>query len=97
METERTIRELLIILRDNANVTKTNLGFKQRIKYGLCYEVLSLCKREIINDDELNALNMYIFKYRPSYNNTAYGWKPNHWLPRLKWLNKHIELLNQYQ
>jgi len=97
MET-RSIYELLIILRDNAKVTKSYFGLKQRIISGLCNEMLNMSTTGITNKynishKEYSIFFLYIQINRPKWNmGNAYGWKPTLWRPRLKWLNEHIKL-----
>lgn len=87
----RTISELLTILRDNAGV------YDNQIYDGLCWEVFELFSSNIISSDENNALCDYIDENMPKMINddgliSDYGWPIGEWLPRLEWLNEHIEL-----
>lgn len=91
MKDIRTIHELLIILRDNAIVTKSWFGLKQRIKSGLCNEITMLCDSTLINVDEYWILKDYIRDNKP-IEGEIYYWTKCEWKPRLKWLNEHIEL-----
>lgn len=87
---ERTIHELLIVLRDNAWVKISWFGLRQRIYGGLCAETTILFNT---NRHERNKLRYYIKLNIPNYKkDNRFGWKPTLWKPRLKWLNKHIEL-----
>ena len=96
----RTINELLIILRDNARVKKSWFGLKQRIDYGLCYEIDYLYENFFFDSSKIHIDNReamllldYLYQNRPDKAIT-YGmyWPPYKWKPRLKWLNEQIEL-----
>ena len=92
----RTINELLIILRDNARVKKSWFGLRQRIESGLCYEIGKLEESQIISDDEWAILRRHIYNYAPVCNDiSGYRWPIGLWKPRLKWLNKQIELTKE--
>ena len=92
----RTINELLIILRDNARVNKSWFGLRQRIEYGLCYEVVTLEELGILSIDEWGILRQHIRINAPDYiKDSRYRWTPYKWKPRLKWLNKQIELTKE--
>ena len=91
MEETRTIHELLIILKDNAKVTKSWFGSKQTIPSGLCLEISELYENGVINIYEYWSLKHYIRENKPIDSN-AYYWSKGKWIPRLKWLNKYIEL-----
>ena len=92
MKDMRTIHELLIILRDNANVTKSWFGLKQRIKSGLCNEISMLCDSDVITVVEFYMLNNYLINNKPITGGKYFYWNRYEWKPRLKWLNKHIKL-----
>lgn len=93
MEETRTIHELLIILRDNAKVTKSWFGLKQRIYCGLCWEISELYENGVINIYEFYLLKPYLRENKPIDNDYyPYYWSMGEWKPRLKWLNEHIEL-----
>ena len=90
----RTIKELLTLLRDRADVTTYCFGLFKRIEWGLCYEVGELLKCDEINTTEYNVLMAHINLHRPKYLfDNRFGWKPGVWRSRLKWLNKEIERL----
>lgn len=91
----RSIKELLILLRDNARVKKSWFGLRQRIKFGLCREASHLhIDRGLLTWVELNVLWIYIDNNRPTYKpDPIYGWKPKLWRPRKRWLNKQINNL----
>ena len=90
----RTISELLTILRDNAGV------YDNQIYDGLCWEAYEIFENNIISHDELETLYEYIKENMPYYTSEyvcewalrEYGWPSGEWLPRLEWLNEHIEL-----
>jgi hypothetical protein len=90
---QRTINELLILLRDNVDVMviKTWYGSKKRIISGFCHDIWYIPD---ISIEEYIIVFKYIDKNRPRWHRCgAYGWKPKLWKPRLKWLNMHIELI----
>ena len=90
----RTIKELLTLLRDKADVTTYCFGLFKKIEWGLCYEVDELYKYDEINIEEYKELRSHIRVYRPLYFfDNRFGWRPGAWRPRLKWLNKEIERL----
>lgn len=99
----RTINELLTILRDKASVDENNL-----IEAGLCNEVRKLFVCKLITHGEKIKLFNHIDEYKPHYiiptglnyingeyySQRGFGWLPQLWQPRLKWLNKHIKRTN---
>lgn len=90
---ERSIKELLILLRDNAKVNYSWFGLKQRIREGLCSEVNRLMKKDIITYKEWQNITYFINTRRPCSKYTGYGWKPKLWRSRKRWLNRHIKSL----
>ena len=91
---ERTVKELLIIIRDNTRVTTSWFGLKQRISSGLCSEISYLTARGIITFYEKMLLYKYMENHRPINARVFdYWWKERLWNPRLKWLNKQISSL----
>lgn len=87
----RPISKLLEILRDNAEVENNE------IFDGLCFEAAELCEKDIISLDEKYVLYDYIDENMPKMINdygliSYYGWPKGEWLPRLEWINEHIEL-----
>lgn len=91
----RSIKELLILLRDNARVKKSWFGLRQRINFGLCREASHLhIDRGLLTWVELNVLWEYIIYKMPKREPVSiYGWKPTLWRPRKRWLNKQINNL----
>ena len=96
----RNISELLTILRDNTKVVNNEIPF------GLCREVRRLCDNAIIFHEEKFSMIEYIINKMPYYEfkepfglilKNIYGWPPCEWLPRLAWLNEHIELTKNQQ
>ena len=91
---ERNIKELLILLRDNAEVKSYCFGLFKRINDGLRVQLAYLFNKNIISAKEYSIIYDYIILNRPDYKkNSSYGWKPSVWKPRLKWLNEHINKL----
>lgn len=98
MET-RSIKELLIILRDN--LTKCIPTHAD----GLCNAILYLAMYTYISVEERHILTEYLYSHKPRlrckirrivYSNThesLYWWTPGYIKPRLKWLNKQINKL----
>lgn len=93
MEKERTIKELLIILRDeikNKNILLT-MFFR---KCGMCHEAFMIYKGGNISWIEYSRLLKFIRENRPFFEgNLDYAFKPGLVSPRVKWLNKQIEKL----
>lgn len=96
----RTLKELLIILRDNARVKKTLFG--PRIRAGLCLEIFLINARDIIDDAEARNLEAHMY-YAVKNKNEAHPYRLcNHhylfprgrWRCRKRWLNKQIKQLN---
>jgi len=88
----RNIKELLQVLLDN----------QQYFNLGLCLWVDELVYKDIISYRERYILHDYINKHRPSMfssieawknSNSNYYWNRNNIVPRLNWINKHIEKL----
>lgn len=87
----RSIHQLLIILRDNAEVEN------DRISSGLCREIHTSSYRDLITEQEALLLFDYLFSSPYSATkNLRYGepfyWPRSEWPPRLEWLNQQIEL-----
>lgn len=85
----RTIKELLQLMLDNP----------QLFDRGLCFWTNGLYGAGLIGLYELDELDDYIAKNRPSMfssidaylrSNTGYYWKCGRIKPRIKWLKKHI-------
>ena len=94
MET-RSIKELLILLRDNARVKKSWFRLRQRINLGLCREAIFLCRERVITLEETFLIREFIGDNMPRYKqDPTYGWKPSLWKPRKKWLNRQIKALS---
>ena len=85
----RTIKELLIILRDSIELLET----------GLCLICLKLMLSDSITEAEYNYIHDYIYDNRPSKKSKLYGnsdanpyyWDQGDKEPRLRWLNYHIK------
>lgn len=97
----RTIKELLIIMRDKGSIFNAQ---------GLC--VLAAVLYYITGDITFNEaiiIRDYIYNNRPSFksplcrkadryserSDSAYYWKLYAWEPRLRWLNYHIKKLSK--
>ena len=85
--TMRTIHELLIILRDRSRVIEGKY-----IVFGLCKEVSVLYWDDIIDEDDMVLLQEYFENNMPNPNLNGFSFPRGQWIPRLNWLNKHIEL-----
>ena len=84
----RPIKELLITLRDNSQITNN------QIKSGLCLENSYLEEHKFISFIEYKELRSFIAINRPKNNDYGnWGWEKGLWEPRLEWLNFHINLL----
>ena len=84
----RSIHQLLIILRDNAEVRDGKY-----IRFGLCYEVDRLCRKKIISSEEFFMLYDYMEAHQPKVRlNKSHWFMITSWSPRLEWLNQQIEL-----
>lgn len=92
--TMRTLKELLIILRDNAEVHKFFLGLKQRIDTGLCHEAIKLQHKGIITLNERHIVRTHIMeKVKEKGFSLTYLFPATLWRCRKKWLNKQIKSL----
>ena len=90
----RTLKELLIILRDNAKVRKTLFG--PRICSDLRREARVLAFEEVILHYEADKLDDFIRQEEKKgeyYYNKNYLFKPGLWRCRKRWLNKQINNL----
>lgn len=86
METKRTLRELLIILRDN----------KQHFHAGLCGLIAYLKYNIIITYKEAEILNKFIKEHPTDYyidSQSNFYFPRYEWEPREKWLDEWIEKL----
>ena len=90
MKPERSIKELLIILRDN-----THICFFTKYCMGICSVVQVLRGEGIITWDESILLINYIAINGPygSASCGVYWWPAGELTPRLEWLNQQIEKL----
>lgn len=94
----RTIKELLIILRDNARIKRTLFG--PRIPNGLCNEIGHLYMENFIKDEETGMLHDYISEAVSNKNirhpyrlYKRFLFKPTLWRCRKRWINKQIKSL----
>lgn len=92
----RTLKELLIILRDNARVESSLFGIRKRIYSGLCYECGMLHQDGIFSIAEMLKLKLFLLgKVRLSdYKYGGYLFPRTLWRCRKKWLDKQINQLN---
>ena len=102
---ERTIKELLIILRDNLEMYFD----KDPDNGGICGVILDLTRHNIISNNEWAILTKYLndnktrnaYKREKQYpdffggefNLGRHWWKPRAVKPRINWLNKQIDKL----
>ena len=90
---ERSIKELLIILRDNSKIVNKSIEYP-RLSGGLCKEALHIFNIDIISTSEYITLINYMSSNRPKKTHRFdYWWKKGYWKPRLKWLNEQINKL----
>lgn len=98
----RSIRELLVILKDNEEL------FYQEECSGLCTLVCALTDEEIITEDEHELISNYIMDNRPkrgkhldksnwrgNFNKAPLGswyWEAFLWEPREAWLDSRLKL-----
>lgn len=90
--TERPIKELLIIMRDNIEL------FEKHHCYGLCDLVFQIYRRGEITTSKAEAMKDYIKETMPLRfnclgNKSVFGWPMRELQPRLEWLNEQINLL----
>lgn len=99
----RTLLELLIIVRDKLSKPHIKLEEKHcnrhyyTNKYGLCRFVYLLESRRFINKHEHEKLQDYILMNYPPHSRLykkveGYWFKPGSKPPRLRWLDKRIEI-----
>jgi hypothetical protein len=87
MKPKRSIKELLVILRDNLERC-----FKVYDSHGMCDVAIHLRGDDIIIRDEYNTLKNYLSWHTPI--GVGDYWFPEGELaPRLEWLNQQIEKL----
>jgi hypothetical protein len=87
MKPERSIKELLIILRDNLENY-----FTYSYSDGMCVAIKELREDHRILDNEMKMLYDYLNKIK-KYEGYTYWFPPKEVAPRLKWLNQQIEKL----
>lgn len=89
MKTERTILELLILLRENIEEY-----WEKHNHTGLCHYVDMTYYYDIITLSERDKVYDYIFKYRPNKKSSFqrhYWWPRYKLLPRIEFLDKLIK------
>ena len=98
----RTIKELLILVRDNLYLMKD-----KHLASGLCSVASVMEDRHIISMEEYNIILKYLDNNKPAnaikraslpavidgYQQNRFWWKPCNITPRLKWLDKQINSL----
>lgn len=109
MKKERSIKELLIILRDNL---KPMMDMREE-HAGMCSIIYDMYMyKGLINASESLTLNNYLYDHKPknailrskkyegivskgecTYALSEFWWTPKAIAPRLKWLNQQIESL----
>ena len=108
----RTLKELLVILRDNVEVLPPKGNSKRpQIDGGLCSEIIKLFKKGMIDVEEYYTLSRTLNRAvrekdrKLSFTNLLnfrsyypYLFKIGDWPSRKKWLDKQIKLLdNNYE
>jgi hypothetical protein len=95
----RSIKKLLIILRDNLDKYMKphllNNGYFSSGCTGLCICAWELEILEIITTEEEEILSSWLEKNLPERKYGMYCWKQRFIEPRKLWLNKQIEKLNK--
>jgi hypothetical protein len=87
----RDIKELLILLSDNA---KGRIGRRFYQIWGLCSLTLALYEEGIITQSEEDIVNTYLHDNRPDGKSGMDYWFPRgEKQPRLDWLNEQIAKL----
>lgn len=90
---ERTIKELLILLRNEIKDKKILLS-DMNVECGLCCVIRKMYASDKISGREFSVLYDYIKEYRPYLkSNPDYAFWPGLVAPRVKWLNKKIKEL----
>lgn len=83
---ERTVKELLILLREYI--------VKQYIFWGMCAEIREMYQIELISNKEFKILESYLKNNKPK--NTFYDdfwWKEGKKQPRLDWIDEQLKNL----
>ena len=94
----RTLKELLIVLRDNAEIEP--FGIKRNaMKLGLCYQVTVLRQNGKMNIEESSTVKNFIELATKKKNSVYFPfmYKPGNWTYRKRWLNKQIKLLDEQE
>ena len=89
----RTIKELLILLRD---FLPTNIHNEVREGGCLCYSITDMVSDDIITGEECGILSGFIERHKPKgikIHNVGYWWKYRMLAPRMRFLNKLISEL----
>lgn len=93
MKKQKSIKELLILLRNNEEL------FKDYLCTGLCVLSRYLWEDDIITLDEFDLLKEYIETYRPTKGKhygeskkfSGWYWTCDEWPPREAWLDDEIK------
>lgn len=92
----RTLKELLIVLRDNAIIEPYSVH-KCATRLGLCYQITDLRLAAKINRNECELLKSFITAETERKHSVYYPYMymPGNWTYRKRWLNKQIKLLDE--
>ena len=85
MKPERSIKELLIVLRDNLK------DYFDLYCNGMCLVIKELYWHDLISEEEESILTNYLEDNKPI--DQMYWFVPGEIEPRLEWLNQQIEKL----
>jgi len=84
-------------------VLLTLLKHKELFSSGLCGWVNELSSCRLISGEEFDVIRVYIDSNRPSkysslgaylYRKNNFYWPPYRLKPRLRWINKHLDILS---
>lgn len=98
----RTLKELLIILRDNVDLRVNPITNEKQIVSGLCKEAIRLENKGLINSPEYDSIDAFIsnilakrYSRNPNDPYYPYLFRRCDWTSRKRWLNRQIKLLNE--
>lgn len=82
---QRTIKELLILLREYI--------VKQYDFLGMCSEIRDMYHIDLISSVEYDILTNYLKNNKPENINDNFWWIPREKQPRLDWINEQLKSL----
>ena len=90
---KRSIHQLLVIIKKVLLESRSPHDPQKTLLIGLCNTINYLHRENIINLDELESFNNYLYNNRPKNNRrSAWFWQQFLIKPRLYWLTRHINL-----